>query len=217
MDPMTAHKTTFVIADDHDLVRKGVQHVVEAHDDWRIVAQASDGREALEAITQYRPAIAIIDYFLPHLNGLELTRLARHASPNTEILVFTMVNDEGVIRDVLAAGAKGFVFKTDTSEQIQAAIHALVRHRPWFSESISETLLTKFLANSDHQSGTLTHREREVVQLVAEGKINKEIGAALGISVKTVETHRSTVMHKLQLKTLAQLVRYAVRNHIVQA
>jgi DNA-binding NarL/FixJ family response regulator len=214
---MMPHKTTFVIADDHDLIRKGVQYIVEAHDDWKIVAQASDGREALEAIKQYRPAIAIIDYFLPHLNGLELTRLARHASPNTEILVFTMVNDEGVIRDVLAAGAKGFVFKTDTSEQIQAAIHALVRHRPWFSESISETLLTKFLASSEPQSGNLTDREREVVQLVAEGKINKEISAALGISVKTVETHRASVMHKLQLKTIAQLVRYAIRNHIVEA
>lgn len=211
------HKTTIVIADDHDLLRQGVRSILGAKEDWRVVAEAADGREALKAVAEYRPDVAIIDFFLPFMNGLELTRLIRHESPNTEVLIFTMLNDESIVRDVLVAGAKGFVFKTDPGEQIVNAVQALARHKPYFSESISETLLAKYLSSRDHAGGMLTDREREVVQHIAEGLINKEISTAMGISVKTVETHRASVMHKLKFKTTAQLVRYAVRNHIVEA
>jgi len=210
-------KTTIVVADDHELLRQGVRSILAAKEDWRVVAEAADGREALKAVLEHRPDVAIVDFFLPFMNGMELTRTIRQESPNTEVLVFTMMNDESVIRDVLAAGAKGFVFKTDPGDQVIAAVQALARHKPYFSESISETLLAKYLSSRDHAGGMLTDREREVVQHIAEGLINKEISAALGISVKTVETHRASVMHKLKFKTTAQLVRYAVRNHIVEA
>ncbi len=213
---MSSHVRRVLIADDHDVVRRGVRTLLESHGNLKIVGEAAGGRAALEMARETRPDIAVIDYSLPELNGLDLTLALKRELPRIEVLVYTMHDREDLILEVLRAGAKGYVLKSDTERHLLAAIDALSIHRPYFSGAISETLLERFLGSSPAAQVTLTHREREVVQLIAEGKINKEIGHILSISVKTVETHRAASMHKLKLRTTAELVRYAVRNNIVQ-
>lgn len=208
-----------LIADDHEAMRQGVRSFLESRSEWHVVAEAADGHAALELALQTQPDIAIIDYSLPLMNGLDLTRAIKRELPRTEILVYTMHDSEDILIDVLRAGARGYVLKSDSGPHLIAAVEALSIRKPYFSGAISETLLDHFLESSlsTANSTTLTPREREVVQLIAEGRINKEIADVLDISVKTVETHRAAAMHKLKLKTTAELVRYAVRNNIVQA
>ncbi|MGZ8350784.1 MAG: LuxR C-terminal-related transcriptional regulator, partial [Allosphingosinicella sp.] len=165
-----------------------------------------------------QPDIAILDYSLPKLNGYDLTVALKRELPRVEILIYTMYDRESLILDVLRAGARGFILKSETEEHLLAAINALSIHRPYFSGGVSETLLDQFLRIRPQTTlSSLTRREREIVQLIAEGKINKEIAGLLEISIKTVETHRATTMHKLKLRTTAELVRYAVRNNIIEA
>jgi len=207
-----------LIADDHQAMRQGVRSLLESHSAWQVVAEASDGREALRLARETKPDIAILDYSLPQMNGLELTRAIKHELPRTEILIYTMHDRESILVDVLRAGARGYVLKSDSGTHLIAAVEALAMRRPYFSGAISETLLEHFV-DSDHSAGrsiVLTPREREIVQLIAEGKINKQIAHMLDISVKTVETHRAAAMHKLKLRTTAELVLYAVRNNIVE-
>lgn len=206
-----------LIADDHDVVRRGVRALLESRPHLVVVAEAVNGRAAVEEARSTRPDIAIIDYSLPELNGLDLTLALKRELPHIEVLLYTMHEREDLILEVLRAGARGYVLKSDTEKHLLAAVDALSIHRPYFSSAISETLLERFLDSSPAAQASLTHREREVVQLIAEGRINKEVGHILGISVKTVETHRAAAMHKLKLRTTAELVRYAVRNNIVQA
>jgi DNA-binding NarL/FixJ family response regulator len=205
-----------LIADDHDVVRRGVRMLLETRPNLHVVAEASNGRMALEEARSTQPDIAVIDYSLPELNGLDLTAALKRENPRLEVLVYTMHEREDLVLEVLRAGARGYVLKSDTEKHLLAAIDALSIHRPYFSGVISETLLERFLDSSPHAQATLTHREREVVQLIAEGKINKEVGYILNISVKTVETHRASAMHKLKLRTTAELVRFAVRNNIIE-
>jgi DNA-binding NarL/FixJ family response regulator len=207
-----------MIADGHDVIRRGMRMLIESQANMEIVAEAATGLEALLAARETSPDIAIIDHCLPELNGLDLAQSLKREVPRIEILIYTMHDNEELVMAMLRAGARGFVLKSDGGQQLLAAIDALSLHQPYFSSAISETLLDQFL-RSKPSSPTfgLTHREREVVQLIAEGKINKEIGEALRISVKTVETHRSAAMHKLKLRTTAELVRYAVRNNIIEA
>ena len=214
---MTRASKSVMIVDDHDAVRRGVRGVVESALCYQVVGEAANGREALELAREKQPDIAIIDFSLPELNGLDLAHGLKKVAPRTEILLFTMHDREELITQVLRAGVRGFVLKSDTEKHLLAALDALSLRRPYFSGAVSETLLDRFLVEKpEANSGSLTHREREVVQLIAEGKINKEIAHILGISVKTVETHRASAMHKLKLRTTADLVRYAVRNGIVQ-
>ena len=207
-----------LIADNHDVLRRGVRNLVESRPNLKVVAEATTGPDALSAARETAPDIVIIDYDLPGMNGLELATALKRELPWVEILVYTVHDQEDIVMGMLRAGARGFVLKSDSGQHLSAAIDALSVHQTYFSSSVSETLLDQFLRN--HPSSTrsgLTHREREVVQLIAEGKINKEIGEALNISVKTVETHRAAAMHKLDLRTTAELVRYAVRNNIIEA
>lgn len=214
---MTRAVKSVMIVDDHDAVRRGVRSVVETTPCYQIVGEASNGRQALELAREKQPDIAIIDYSLPELNGLDLAHGMRRVAPRTEILLFTMHDREELIMEVLRAGVRGFVLKSDAEKHLLAALDALSLRRPYFSGAVSETLLDRFLDNKPEScASSLTHREREVVQLIAEGRINKEIAHRLDISVKTVETHRASAMHKLKLRTTADLVRYAVRNGIVQ-
>ena len=165
-----------------------------------------------------RPDIAIIDYSIPELNGLDLSHALKRYNPRIEILLYTMHDREEIVMDVLRAGVRGFVLKSDTEKHLLAALDALSIHRPYFSGAISETLLAQFLESKPQElASSLTHREREIVQQVAEGRLNKEIAARLNISIKTVETHRASAMRKLNLKTTADLVRYAIRNQLIQA
>ena len=214
---MTTPVKRIMIADDHDIVRRGVRTLIETNPNWQVVGEAETGRKALELARETRPDIAIVDYSLPELNGRDLTHELRRELPRIEVLIYTMHDREDMILDVLQAGARGFVLKSETEWHLCAAIEALSIHRPYFSGAISEALLDQYLRSRPQPSfSTLTHREREVVQLIAEGKINKQVAELLNISIKTVETHRSTAMHKLKLRTTADLVRYAVRNSIVE-
>jgi DNA-binding NarL/FixJ family response regulator len=207
-----------MIVDDHDAVRRGLRDLIATKPYYTVVAETGDGRSAFELAREHNPDIVILDYSLPELNGLDLTHLLRRALPRVQILLYTMHDREEIILDVLRAGVRGFVLKSDSERHLIAALDALSINRPYFSGAISETLLDKFLeAKATMAASSLTQREREVVQQIAEGRINKEIAAILTISVKTVETHRASAMRKLNLRTTADLVRYAVRNNIVQA
>lgn len=206
-----------LLADDHSVVRRGVRTLLEDRPHLHVIAEAQDGREALALAREHQPDIAIIDYSLPELNGLDLTVALKRALPRIEVLLYTMHDREDMVLEVLRAGARGYVLKSEPEAELLAAVDALSVHRPYFSGAISETLLERFLDAAPNTQATLTPREREIVQLIAEGKINKEISRVLTISVKTVETHRASAMHKLKLRTTAELVRYAVRNNIIEA
>ena len=185
---------------------------------YQVVGEAADGRTGLELAKQTRPDIAIIDYSIPELNGLDLAHALKRECPRIEILLYTMHDREEIIMEVLRAGVRGFVLKSDTERHLVAALDALSIRRSYFSGAVSDALLDQLLESKPHPTASsLTHREREVVQQVAEGRINKEIAARLTISVKTVETHRASAMRKLKLRTTADLVRYAVRNQLIQA
>lgn len=209
-----------LVADDHDIVRHGLRALIEAHLGWEFCAEATNGQAAVEMAKELQPDIAILDVSMPVLNGLEATRLIRRVSPATEILVFTMHESEQLIREVLAAGARGYLLKSDTGRSLTAAVEALSAHRPYFNWKVNETILEGFLrAPSGAEDGTarepLTAREREIVQLLAEGARTKEMAARLGISVKTIETHRAAVMRKLDAHSVVDLVHYALRNKII--
>ncbi|WOK35904.1 response regulator transcription factor [Sphingomonas sp. C3-2] len=216
---MSSPVRRIVLADDHEAIRLGVRSVLSAHPDWRVVGEASDGREALEVIRSVRPDIAILDYSLPMMNGPELTRAIKKELPRTEILIFTMHDREDVLSELLTAGARGYLLKSDATKHLIAAVEALSVKRPYFSGNVSQTLLDRFIemAARETPANALTPREREIVQLISEGRLNKEIAAILNLSIKTVETHRAAAMHKLDLKSTAELVRYAVRNNIIEA
>ena len=214
---MTSPIRRIIIVDDHDAVRRGVRQLLETKPYYEVVGEAPDGRSALELARETRPDIAILDYSIPELNGFDLAHALKREFPRIEILVYTMHDREEIIMDVLRAGVRGFVLKSDTEKHLLAALDALSIHRSYFSCLFSDALLNQFLESKPASlASSLTHREREVVQQVAEGRINKEIAQRLNISVKTVETHRASAMRKLKLRTTADLVRYAVRNQLIQ-
>jgi len=214
---MTSPIRRIIIVNDHEAIRRGVRQIVETKPYYQVVGETGDGRSALEMAKDVRPDIAIIDYSIPELNGLDLSHALKRQNPRIEILLYTMHDREEIVMDVLRAGVRGFVLKSDTEKHLLAALDALAIHRPYFSGAISVTLLGQFLeSKTTEMASSLTHREREIVQQVAEGRINKEIAARLSISIKTVETHRASAMRKLKLNTTADLVRYAVRNQLIQ-
>ena len=211
-----------LLADDHDIVRRGLKDLLEQHVGWQVCAEASNGREAVELALQHRPQVAVIDLSMPELNGLEATRRIRQALPDTEVLIFTMHESEELIREVLGAGARGYLLKSDAVRQLIPAVESLSQKNPYFAGRISAVVLDGFLKGGQvtlegPAAERLTSREREVVQLLAEGKSNKQIARLLDLSVKTVETHRTAAMRKLELNSLPDLVRYAVRMQIIQA
>jgi DNA-binding NarL/FixJ family response regulator len=210
--------THILIADDHDIVRAGLRRIIEAHPNWEVVAEASDGLEAINKAIETRPDVVVIDHSLPLANGLDVTRKIRARLPKTEILIFTMHDEEGLIQELLKAGARGYLLKTDAKQHLVDAIEALAAHKPFFTSKVSKALLDAYLARSSaDETEVLTNRERQLVQLIAEGYTNKQIANLLKISLKTVETHRAAIMRKLEFASVAELVRYAIRNKIVEA
>jgi DNA-binding NarL/FixJ family response regulator len=210
-----------LLADDHDVVRHGLRHLLERQEGWTVCGEATGGRQAVAMAAELRPDVAVLDVGMPDLNGLEATRQIRKANPGTEVLIFTMHESERLVREVLAAGAKGFLLKSDAARSIAAAVEALAAHRPYFNWKVSETLLDGFLraaaaAGPDGAEAAepLTPREREIAQLLAEGRSNKEVANRLDIGVKTVETHRAALMRKIGARTVVDIVRYAVRNKL---
>ena len=218
---MTTATLRIVIVDDHAVVRRGVRALLESQPGWEVSAEGTTGREAVELARRLQPHIVVLDLSLPELNGLEATRQILKESPQTEVLVLTMHHSEQLARDVLQAGARGYVLKSDADQSLIAAVESLRQHRPFLTSTVTEFVLEGYMRRSDApDEGTpkdaITPREREIVQLLAEGNSNKAAAAALGISVKTIEAHRANIMRKLRLRSISDLVRYAIRNKIVQ-
>jgi DNA-binding NarL/FixJ family response regulator len=209
-----------LLADDHEVVRQGLSALMATRPDWQVCGQAQNGREAVAMAARLKPNLAVLDLSMPELNGLEATRQIRKEVPETEVLVFSMYESEQFVRDLLAAGARGYVLKSDVTTQLMNAIDTVSRHKPFFTSEVAERVLEGFLRLGELSSaegsaaGLLTPREREIVQLLAEAR-SKEVAAILGISVKTVETHRASVMRKLGITSIVDLVHYAIRNHLV--
>ncbi len=213
-------KLRILIADDHEVVRQGVRNLLEGRPGWEVCAEAVDGRDAVEKAVELKPDIVILDIGMPNLNGLEATRQILHNRPEAKVLILTIHESEQVVREVLEAGARGYLLKSDTGRDLVSAIEALHKNQTFFTSNVAEMVLENYLRNKPESSpGTkneLTPREREIVQLLAEGKSTKEVAVALGLSVKTAETHRANIMRKLNLHSISELVLYAVRNNIVQ-
>lgn len=211
-----------LLADDHVVMRRGLRSVIEAMPGWSVCGEAQTGREAVDAAGRLRPDIVVMDVTMPDLNGLEATRQIKSEWPEVEVVMFTGIETEELILPVFEAGARSYILKTAGKEELEAALHALAAHKSYFTTEVGEVLFARFVhgkkaAAEGGEAGRLTDREREIIQLVGEGRTNKEVASVLGISVKTVETHRAAIMKKLNLRSVSDLVRYAIRNHIVAA
>jgi DNA-binding NarL/FixJ family response regulator len=210
-----------LIADDHEIFRDGLKNRLEQHAGWQVSGAAANGRQAVELARTLQPDVAVLDISMPELNGIEATRQIRKVSAQTEVLILTMQESEGLVRDVLAAGARGFVLKTDAGRLLVAAVEALAQRKPFFTGKVSELVLGGFLdpdraARASGEAGRLSPREREITQMLAESRSNKEIAVKLGVSVKTIDAHRANVMRKLNLHSVTELVRYAIREKLIE-
>jgi len=216
-------KTRILLADDHEIVRRGLSALLQKHEGWEICGEATDGREAVEKARQLKPDVVIVDIGMPNLNGLDATRRLLQQDPNSKVIVLTVTDADQVIREALDAGARGFVLKSDAARDLVSAIEALQSKRMFFTPRVNELLLAGFLEKGQAMSRnhppmlpTLTAREREITQLLAEGRSSKEAASLLNLSTKTVETHRSNIMRKLSLHSIRDLVVYAIKNKIIQ-
>ncbi len=209
-----------LIADDYEVVRCGIRSLLQRHAGWEVCGEASDGRDAVTKAAQLHPDVVILDIGMPNLNGVEAARQILHDYPSTMILVLTLDESEQAMQDALQAGARAYVLKSDAGRDLVAALEALQNHRTFFTAKLEEIVLEGYVGRRKPDTWSfanpLTHREREVVQLLAEGRSTKEAAAALGLSVKTAETHRSNIMRKLGLHSVTELVLFAVRNNIVR-
>jgi DNA-binding NarL/FixJ family response regulator len=210
-----------LVVDDHAVVRRGVRSLLESQEGWEVCGEATTGRDAVEQSRTLRPDVVVMDLSLPELNGLDATRQILKDWPGVEVLVLTMHHSEELARDVLRAGARGYIMKSDADENLIAAVDTLRQHKPFLTSAVTGFVLDDFVRRGDAAQADLspvgvTSREREIIQLLAEGRSNKEAASTLGISVKTIEAHRSNIMRKLRLRTVSDLVRYAIRNKMVQ-
>jgi DNA-binding NarL/FixJ family response regulator len=211
-----------LIVDDHAVVRRGVRSLLESQPGWEISGEATTGREAVDVARRLQPDVIIMDLSLPELNGLDATRQILKESPRSEILVLTMHHSEELARNVLQAGARGYVLKSDADQSLIAAVESLSHHKPFLTSTVTEFVLDDYMRRAERDEDGVAHaavtaREREIIQLLAEGRSNKEAASTLGISVKTIEAHRANIMRKLHLRSISELVRYAIRNKMVQA
>jgi DNA-binding NarL/FixJ family response regulator len=212
-----------LISDDHEVARRGIRALLESHAGWEVCGEAKDGRESVALAAQLKPDVILLDIGMPNLNGLEAARQILAVTPDAAILILTMHDTDHMVREVLRAGARGFLLKSDAGRDLVEAVEALQQNRTFFTTRVSQMVLDGFLGRENPEGGmendsenVLTTREREVIQLLAEGKTSKEVAVALSLSVKTAETHRTNLMRKLDLHSVADLTRYAVRSGIVQ-
>lgn len=217
------HNLRILVVDDHDIIRRGLKDLLTAKAGWEICGEAKTGKEAVTLSEQLKPDVIVMDISMPDLNGMEAARRIHKILPKTGILILTMHFSDQLVREVVEAGARGYILKSDADKELVTAVDSIANRRTFFTPRASEMLLDGF---SRHITGAdlkiprrdrLTTREREVVQLLAEGKTSKEVASALGISVKTAETHRANIMRKLELHSVSELVRYAIKNQIIEA
>jgi len=209
-----------LVADDHPIFRFGLRSFLASHQSWEVCGEAADGKEAIEKCRQLNPDLLILDICMPRLNGVDAARQILKDNPAQRILVLTSVDSEQVVRDCLEAGVRGWVFKSDGTDDLQTAVEALERHECTFSSRVSDLIMNGYLrryrlGSAAAKETKLSPREREVLQLLGEGKTSKEVAILLNVKVKTAETHRSNIMLKLNLHSIVELVLYAVRNEIV--
>jgi len=212
-----------LVADDHDIVRRGLKQLLTAKAGWEVCAEAKNGRDAVILAEQHKPDVVVMDVSMPELNGLEAARRIRKQLPKTEVVILTLHFSDQLVHDIVQAGARAYIMKSDADRDLVAAVEAVSHRRSFFTPKAAEMVLSDFRTRSagDEEPrpfrGRLTPREREIVQLLAEGKSSKEVAVALGISVKTAETHRANIMRKLEMHSVSELVRYAVKNQIIEA
>lgn len=212
-----------LVADDHDIIRRGLKDLLSAKPGWEVCAEAKTGKEAVALAEQLKPQIVVMDISMPDLNGLEAARRIHKSLPKTGILILTMHFSDQLVREVVEAGARGYILKSDADRDLVTAVDSIAKRRTFFTSRASEMLLGDFSWQSSGVEpklparNRLTAREREIVQLLAEGKSSKEVAVALGISVKTAETHRANIMRKLEIHSVSELVRYAIKNQIIEA
>jgi len=209
-----------LIADDHEVVRRGIAAQISQHPDWQVVAEATNGRDAVTLALDLKPDLIVLDLTMPELNGLAAASRILASWPEARIVILTVHESEQLVREVLAAGARGYVLKSDAGRILMAALETLLEDGSFFTPKFGRMVLDGYLRNpataEEPGAAALSVREREIVQLLAEGKSNKEVAAALGITVKTAETHRGNIMRKGGFGSLAELVRYAIRNRIIE-
>jgi DNA-binding NarL/FixJ family response regulator len=210
-----------LIADDHEIVRRGLKALLSSRPGWIVCAEASSGRGAVALAAQHRPDIVVMDISMPGLNGLEATRKIRKMLPKTQVLILSLHYSDQLVREVLDSGARAYILKSDASRDLLNAVEALATNRTFFTAGATQILVEGFCnpgsaAQAPLMRNSLSAREREIVQLLAEGKSTKEVAVALEITVKTTETHRSNIMRKLKIHSVTELVRYAVRNNMIE-
>jgi len=212
-----------LVADDHDIIRRGLKQLITSRPGWEVCGEAKTGREAVALVEQLKPEIIVMDISMPDLNGLEAARRIHKSFPKIGILILTLHFSDQLVRDIVEAGARAYIMKSDADRDLVSAVEALANHRTFFTSRAAEMLLNGFASQNAvpdpeaHLRNRLTSREREIVQLLAEGKSSKEVAVALGISVKTAETHRANIMRKLEMHSVSEVVRYAVKNQIIEA
>lgn len=211
-----------MIADDHEVVRRGIRTLLSSRPGWIVCAEATNGRAAIALAAQHRPDITVMDISMPEMNGLEATRKIRKILPKTEVLILSVHYSDQLLREVVDTGARGYVLKSDASTDLLTAVEALANRRPFFTSGAAQILVDGVRNPGSTTKSSilirkiLSAREREVVQLLAEGKSSKEVALTLGISVKTAETHRAHIMYKLEIHSVTELVRYAVKNKMIE-
>jgi DNA-binding NarL/FixJ family response regulator len=219
----TKGKIRVLVADDHAVIASGLCTLLESSQECEVVAVARTGREAAAKACETRPDVVVLDINMPVLNGVEATRAIRSALPETEVLILTAYESEQLAQAILCAGARGYILKSDTARDLVLAVESLASGRPFFSASLAQTILNGYLQSRRHEEGDdrytlgLTGYERQILQLLAEGYSNKEVASLQGITTRTAETHRANIMRKLKLRSISDVVRFAVRNQIIQA
>ena len=216
----TDHPLRILLADDHDVMRQGTGALIERQPGWTVCGLASTGHEAVALANELRPDVVVMDLGMPGLNGLEAAIVIKRKLPNTEVVMFTAHEDDDVVRDAYEAGLKSVIFKSEAYECLAKAIRSVSQHKVFFSEKVGEILFSSIIQRNDSRNEPaqqLTAREREIVRLVADGKSNKQVAGALGVSVRTAEAHRAAILRKLRLNSVASLVRYAIRKKLIAA
>lgn len=215
--------TRLLLVDDHQVVRRGIAGLVrDAQPNWEICGEAATGRQAVTVANSLKPDIIVMDISMPDMNGLEATREILKDRPATEVMILSVHESDQMVHDVLAAGARGYILKCDAGADLITGLQTILQHKLFFTSRVSELVLSGYLGHAPERGSNgvpfsrLSPRENQIVKLIAEGKCNKEVGEILHISVKTVESHRAHVMDKLNLHSVTELVRYAVRNNIVE-